>query len=208
MPVWDVDLEDDDQVWSEGAEPLSLDVAKRHLRIEDIEDDDEFVQDQLIPAVRERAEGSTGRRFITRTFDLKLDAFPACGWIEVPRPPLVSVPEISYVDQNGATQVWGASNYRVSAPTGARCAPGRIEPAYGATWPATRDVIDAVTVRFIAGYGTGAQHVPALLRSAMLMDIARLYKFREDLLSGTIVAQMPHSAKAIYWSFRSHPTGR
>lgn len=191
-----------------GSLPVTLEAAKRAIRREDVEDDDEHLQDEIIPAASDRCEGATGRQLLTATWDLKLDEFPACGWIEIPKPPLDEVLSISYVDQDGTTQTWDASNYRVSAPAGPKCGRGRIEPAYGVSWPTARQVIDAVTVRFVAGYGTGHQHVPALLRSAMLMDIATLFLHRENMVAGTIVAEVPHRAGQIYWSFRSHPQTR
>ena len=59
------------------AEPVHLDDAKLHLRVE-VTDDDALIR-TLIVAARNHAEIFTGRALVTQTWDLKLDAFPACG---------------------------------------------------------------------------------------------------------------------------------
>ena len=63
-------------------EPIALDEAKRHLRIEDGVSEDDALVGTLISAVRIWAENFTGRAFITQTWERKLDAF--CGRIVLP----------------------------------------------------------------------------------------------------------------------------
>ena len=55
-------------------EPLSLDQAKAHLRV-DIDDDDDLIS-TLITAAREYCEEFCHRAFITQTWQLLLDHFP------------------------------------------------------------------------------------------------------------------------------------
>lgn len=147
-------------------EPVTLDEAKDHLRL--TTDDENDLIEALIVSAREYAETFTHRAFLTQTWDEKLDAFPDV--LEVPLPPLQitpTAPVITYVDTAGATQTLSASLYTIDAPTGPHARPARIVPAYGLTWPSTRDVPNAVTVRFVAGYGLAAGSVPALIRLAM-----------------------------------------
>jgi uncharacterized phiE125 gp8 family phage protein len=145
-------------------EPVSLAEVRLHLRVDDVAED--ALIDSLRVAAREYVENFTGRKLITQTWDQKQDGF--CGHcIELPFAPLISVTSISYVDNNGDTQVWPSPNYTVDAPTGPFAMPGRIVPAYGVTWPSTRDVINAVTVRFVTGYGSTVHSVPYLLRAAL-----------------------------------------
>jgi 3-deoxy-7-phosphoheptulonate synthase len=73
-----------------------------------------------------------------------------------------SVVSINYVDSDGATQTLAAANYTVFTPTDG---PGVIELAYNESWPSTRAVPNAVTVRFIAGYANAAS-VPAAVKEA------------------------------------------
>ena len=73
-------------------EPITLAEANLHLKV-DTTDDDSLIT-RLIAAARARAEWHTGRAFITQTWTLHLDAWPACGIIELPLPPLQSVTSI------------------------------------------------------------------------------------------------------------------
>jgi uncharacterized phiE125 gp8 family phage protein len=204
-------------VTAAASEPVTLDEAKRQIRRTDVSDDDAYLEDTLIPAVRERAERETFRQLITATWDLKLDRFPwpedlspweqwryPQGVIKVPLPPLQSVTSISYVDGNGATQVWASSEYIVDAPAGPKAARGRITPVYGVSWPTTREQINAVTVRFVCGYGTSHTAVPPRLKMAMLVDLGTLYEHREDVIvgQGFTIDEFPLGSLAIYRQYR------
>ncbi len=57
------------------AEPVSLEEAKRHLRVDGNDEDVDILG--LITAAREQAERHTRRQLLTATWDLKLDRFPA-----------------------------------------------------------------------------------------------------------------------------------
>lgn len=162
---------------------------------------------QKLTAVRERGELATLRAFMPQTWDLLLDGPPACGYIEVPKPPLQTVSYIHYLDAAGVSQTWAASNYVVQAPAGPRARRGRIALSPTGSWPTTNGQMGAITVRFVCGYASAAA-VPALLKSAMLLDLATLYAQRENVITGTIVAELPGGVHDMYWSYRSHPTQR
>ena len=203
-----------------GSEPISLEEARLQLRNPPI-DEDALIQGILIPAALERAEGATNRQLLTATWDLRLEGFP-CGagvagaagaivWpIVVPKPPLVSVTSITYVDTAGDTQTWASTKYQVSAPSGPKAAHGRIAPAYGETYPVTRGQMDAVTVRFVAGYGTASSALPARLRRAMLADISGLYAHREGFIVGTIINELPMDGAiaSVYRAYKAWPVMR
>lgn len=191
------------------AEPLTLLEAKRQVRRTDVTDDDEFLDLTLIPAARERGEQATRRQFITATWDLKLDSKFPCGSDEpivLPVPPLLTVVFVKYVDTNGTLQTWASSNYVVDAPVGPQAARGRIVPAYGVSWPMTRDQLNAVTIRFTCGYGTTDASIPPRLKMAMLLDIGTLYEHREDVVvgQGYAITPFPMGAAQVYRSFKSH----
>ena len=125
----------------------------------------------------------------------------------VPKPPLQSITSITYVDEDGATQTLATSVYSVDAPTGPTCARGRIYPKYEQEWPTTRCEPGAVTVTFVAGYGTTGASVPARLKMGMLYDIGTLYEIREDHIigQGYTVTPVPIGSERIYQQFRSWP---
>jgi uncharacterized phiE125 gp8 family phage protein len=157
------------------AEPVSLDAAKAHLRVEHALEDDGI--SAWLAAARQHAEAVTGRQLPPATWALTLDAFPDAGCaILVPRPPLKSVTSIAYIDTAGATQTWPAAAYDVEIPVGPLALHGRIRPAFGEVYPATRAVSEAVTITFIAGYDS----VPYPLHAALLLGVGELYVRREQ----------------------------
>ena len=169
-------------------EPVSLAEAKEHLRV--IHDDDDAYIELLITAARAYVEEHSARALCTQTITLKLPRFPAR--IELPRPPLASVTSITYVDGDGTTQTLSSSNYRVSTSG----EPGFIDPAYNISWPTTRDIADAVTVVYVAGYGAAAA-VPSLVKQAIKLMVAHLYETREPVNVGNIVTEIPRAMQSL-----------
>lgn len=161
-------------------EPLSVSEAKSHSRV-DITDDDTLVQKQ-IKSARLATEELLSRALITQTHTLKIDRFPYDGQaIYVPRPPLQSVTSISYVDSDGYSQTWDASNYVVDDSS----EPGRIYPAYNVSYPTTRDQRNAVTIVYVAGYGDASTDVPEDLISAISLMVCNFYENRSTTTFGT-----------------------
>ena len=68
---------------------------------------------------------------------------------------------------------------------------GRLVPAYGKTWPATRLQIAAVNITFTAGWPS-ADQVPQLIRSWLLLRIGALYENREAWTIGKAIERNPH----------------
>ena len=143
----------------------------------------------LIRTARVAAEGYTRRALVTQTWDLKLDYFPR--WtINVPKPTLQSVTSITYVDTDGTTQTLAADQYLVDTSS----TPARITPAFGLVWPITRWQNNAVTVRFVAGYGLAAA-VPDGIKTWMLIRIKHLFDNPDAVVIGarSQVAAMPRA---------------
>lgn len=182
-------------VTAPASEPFTPAEAKLHCKV-DVTTDDSLVA-LWIAAARQYAETFTGRALLNQTWDLKLSGFP-CGAIVLPFPPVSSITSVSYIDTAGTTQTWSSALYETSIPTGPQAMPAQIQPVYGGVYPSTRDVFDNVTVRFICGYGASSSTIPALLRAAMLLLIARMYEKRE----ASIVEGDVSSADAILWSYK------
>jgi uncharacterized phiE125 gp8 family phage protein len=156
-------------------EPVSLDEVKAHVLVDHSADD--IYLNSLIVAARMHVENYLQRALVTQTWDLYLDAFP--DEIEIPLPPLVSITHIKYYDTGGTLQTLSESNYTVDTYS----QPGRVVLAYSCSWPATRSIINAVTIRFVAGYGA-ASAVPRHIRQAILLKVADLYENRGDVAAG------------------------
>lgn len=155
-------------------EPLTLDEVKAHLRV-DTSDEHAGIWAAYV-AGREHVEAMTGRRLLTQTWDLVLDSFAndgeyiRGGEIWLPFPPVQSVTSITYVDNAGTSQTWSSSSYSTELPSGPHAGRGRIFLAYNETFPTTRNIAKAVTVRFVCGYT--ASTVPLMLK-ACLLEMAR-----------------------------------
>jgi uncharacterized phiE125 gp8 family phage protein len=185
-------------------DPVSLAEAKAHCRVA-ISDDDGLIAGYLL-AARQIIETELRRSLISQTWDYFVD----CDWpcekvggqwhrrITLPLPPLLSVTSISYVDSSGGTQTLAADQYRVST----KRHEGVIEPAYGVTWPPVRDQVDAITVRFVCGYGPNPSDVPEPIRQAILLLVGHWYENREAVNVGNIVTPLPFAVDALLFPFR------
>jgi uncharacterized phiE125 gp8 family phage protein len=177
-------------------EPVSLAEAKAHLRL-DTDFDDAYVS-ALITAARERIELFLRRALITQTLEYTLDGFPA-GEIDLPRPPLQSVEWIKYVDTAGILQTLPAEDYVVDLSSNEIA---RVALAWNCFWPLTRPSINAVVIRFAAGYGDSVEDVPQAIRHGILIEIANLYENREDIVLGQTFELMAVSERLL-WPYRA-----
>lgn len=162
-------------------EPLTVDeVRDDHLRTSNGSAENAYIE-RLIRATRREGERTTRRAWMPQTWTQAMDWFPAVIYVQ--RPPLIEVESIVYLDGDGVEQTLAASAYRVSAAGDGNRLP-RIAPAYGTCWPVTRCELEAVTVRFRAGYVDGGSPevaaVPEDLTQGQLLMIGELYKQRSE----------------------------
>lgn len=165
------------------AEPISLSEAKLHLRVEHTTDDTLITA--LIVAARQQAELLTRRQMISSTWRYSLDYWPASGIIEPPRPALISVQSLKYLDADGVLQTVDSADYTVDIAS----EPGRIVPVWGEVWPSARLDVNAVRIEYTAGYANAAA-VPQSVKAWMLLAIGTWYAQREAVFTGT-VSELP-----------------
>ena len=187
-------------------EPVTLNEAKVNLRIDTspatAHPDDSLITSH-IKTSRRWCEGFQNRAYITQTWDLYLDAFPNKDSIEIPLPPLQSVTYLKYKDSAGDLQTWDSSNYIVDINS----EPGRIVLAYGKSWPMTYDEIQAVQIRFVAGYGDSAIDVPEEIKTAIYLKVTDLYENRGDgdMCSEQGENSYDRAVKSLLWPDRIIP---
>lgn len=177
-------------------EPITLGEARTHLRV----DSDDTSQDDLITGLvtsaREWCENYCRRSFCDRTLVMRMDCFPCEIWL--PRGPLLAVSSITYLDSAGASQTLATDQYQVDA----FFMPPRIVPPLGVVWPYTQaGAINAVTVTYTAGYGTGGSPedlsvVPSSLKAAMKLLVGHWYENRE-LMGPVTMAEIPMAVKSL-----------
>ena len=176
-----------------GTEPVTVDEAKTHMRV-DIDDDDDLIG-VLVGAAREYAETVLNRRLLTETKTQYFDAF--ANEMELKKPPLQSVTGISYVDTDGDDQDLDEDTYDVDI----NVEPRVIRLAYDQSWPDIRNTPNAVTVTYVAGYGD-ATDVPDSIKQMILMLVAHWYENREASLVGTSITPVPLAVESLMWANR------
>lgn len=161
-------------------EPLTLDETKDHLKLELDDKTEDALVSRLIVAARRRAENFLWRAIMKQTWDYFLDEFPNSeGTILLPLPPLQSVTTVKYIDLDGNQKTLADTLWKADAVS----EPARLVPAFNETWPSTREEINAVEIRFVAGY-TDIGQVPEEVKSGMKMMAASWYENRESLREG------------------------
>lgn len=206
---------------SPAAEPLSISdaVVKQTLRVIDTAEDAYITL--LLQKARETAEKVTRRAFITQSWLMTLDKFPAPGlettsanwygpaWgtgpgpLTVTRPDGQSLTEI-YVPKCPIQSIDSIKYYDQTGTlqtldpsayiTDLVSEPARIMPAPNTAWPATYNMPNAVQVAFTAGYGASGTSVPAEIKHWILMTVATLYENREAvaILNRGQVHELPY----------------
>ena len=151
-------------------EPLTLAEAKLHLRVDGNTED--ALITALITATRQAAEFRCQRTLLQTTWELTQDAFTDALRLQYPR--LMAVESVKYLDTAGVLQTLANTEYLVDADS----EPGYVVPS-GNGWPGTFNQINAVKVRYTAGYGTTADKVPQPIKQWMLLHIGHYYRNRE-----------------------------
>jgi uncharacterized phiE125 gp8 family phage protein len=183
-------------------EPVTLEQCYAQIRGGAANDDGLFPI--RIQAARELCEAYTHRAFFNQTWRLSLHHFPFFDWttgtmpptwkrdiwffpyawpayqIKVPRPSLVSVSSITYLDAKGNQQTHDPSLYYVD-PTSE---PGIVVPKTGLEWPYPDTYLPgSVQLTYVAGsYGDGVEvnNCPARLIQAILLLVADMFENREQ----------------------------
>lgn len=139
---------------------VSLISARNSSRLNGTDHDAEIEIE--VRAITVVAEHYTGRKLITQTHEIALDAFPRNNsGIKLPASPCQSIVSINYWDVDGVQQTLDPTDYLIGAN-------GTIMPASDVTWPETQAQVDAVTVVVVLGYGDDEASVPSGFKSFIL----------------------------------------
>jgi len=178
-------------------EPISIEEAKEHLRLDD--DIDDIPVLTFIKAARLWAEKYTGRAFITRTVQQYLDSTASIldplyegirtgietraysNYIELAASPVISVTSINYYNDSDTQSTWATSNYYVDNVNDL----GRIYLRDGGTFPTDLRAANGLEINYTAGYGTSRSDIPSDIKLAMLQYMTFAYEHRGEQEGGT-----------------------
>lgn len=185
-------------------EPLTIIDVRRHLRIDDDQDDQLTYVAGLIQSARQHFDGMAGilgRALITQRWRLDLDDF--LDVLRMPLPPLQSVEKIEYLDIEGTLKTVDPAVYEVVT---AGTSHGYVLRRPKQQWPADVDTEIAYPVRitFVAGYGPAGTDVPAPIRHAMLLLVANWYENREATVMGSASTPLPFGVSDMINPYRVH----
>jgi len=168
------------------SEPISLDEAKTHCRI-DIDDtshDNNLIE--LITDARAHIEDILWRKLITQTWYGYLSDWPKGDYIELPYGALQSVTAVKYTDVDASQSTWSSAEYIV----GTDYDKGRITLADGYTWPNENLYpSNPIEVEFVCGYGATTD-VPGPIKRAIKIMISEMFENREVSIIGVSFSEM------------------
>ena len=164
-------------------EPVTLDEAKAHLRLDGDGHDQRLAS--LIQAAREQAERYLGRSIGTQTLRVTFDEFDTI--LELPGGPVQSIEKIEYIDARDEYQELPTDSYRVIGSQDRITATNR--------WPRVSNTLGAVMVTYVAGY----DETPEAIKQSILMMVERLFDRHEANYDDTLA----RVASALLWPYRS-----
>lgn len=157
---------------------------------------DTVITRRIIEA-RQYVEQYCGRALITQTWELALDAFDG-DEIELPLASAASITSIKYMDTNNVEQTLSASSYTLNDYT----QPGVIHLNSGYAWPSIYDVVNAVKVRYVSGYGASGSYVPGPINEAIMLIVGHWMHFQPGVESGVTITRIPLAALDLLAPYR------
>jgi uncharacterized phiE125 gp8 family phage protein len=175
------------------SEPLTLAEVKEFLRVD--HSDDDVTLAIFITAARQLCESYTRMALLPTTFEEFFDDFPQYSGdykdeIRLSRSPVSAVTYVKYIDGNETTITANAADYKIDTIS----RPARISPDNG--WFGTYETINAVFVRYVAGFADAAS-VPAPLKHGMMLVIGDMYENRTDS-----VKRLPTASEYLWNPYR------
>lgn len=165
------------------AEPVPLDDAKIHLRVDHATDDG--LISALLASARAHVESVTGQKLAEQVLTIRCDDWSDLALLPVA--PIASIAFIKYADAAGDVQTVPAGDYE---PRLEGLQP-QVVTAPGATWPAKQNG-SLITVEVEAGYA--ADETPPELLAAIKLILGDLYAFRESGQVGSVSTPIQTSA--------------
>lgn len=148
--------------------PVTLAEIKSHLRLNVNDPTHDANLEILLQAATERLEQDIDRQMISATW--RQSQFNWDGEVHLRSRAVTSVNSVSYVDRDGVTQTMLPSEYVFDLGRGS------LFPLAGEMWPEVElDNPNAVVIDFTAGYGSDADCIPRLFKTAIMLGVGKWF---------------------------------
>lgn len=141
--------------------------------------DQDAVFTNTLKTARQWVEEYLCRQLVSATYTLKLDSFPVWELV-LPKLPIQSITSITYLDSDGASQTLSTDVYQLTTR-------GTLTTKYNQQWPTIRCTPEAVTVVYVAGYGSSATDVPQPIRDAIALFAKGVWQSPTGSCAGAIM---------------------
>lgn len=183
--------------------PVSIDLVKRHLRIDGTDDD--LLLTMYIQAATSRLEGVggviDGHAFITQTWQEIFPQFPTSSDVfGLALRPVQSIVSISLYDELNNVVALDTGNYALLTDEQGAYVSLQVNGA----WPTVFSREDAITITYVAGYGNHPDDVPAYMRQAILFLVGHLYENREPTAGAAMTGLSFELPLAVNWLLEAH----
>jgi uncharacterized phiE125 gp8 family phage protein len=176
-----------ERVTAPAVTPVTLAEAKLHLRVDD---DDTALDDEITRAIEaatghlDGRTGILGRALVTQKWRQFSSFWPASRVFDLALAPVASIEQVALRLADGTEIVLDPSGYRLLSGNTAQ--PKLLLPVATAL-PALAQDPDAIAIDYVAGYGDAAA-VPSELKSAILLMVGDLYRYRGTATLGQAMA--------------------
>lgn len=178
-------------------EPITLTEAKAYMKV-DYTNDDTLIEDVLIPSARQMVEKMLNKALITQTLKAYYTTFGKV--VDLPYSPVQSVSSVKRIQQNTTTTLTVDSDYYVQGLDQKFLlisSPYDLPPGHS---PTDSYKGAELLVEYVAGYGTAASDVPAIIKEAIRKIVAFNYENRNEDEAGL---EIPSSAKNLLNKYRT-----
>ena len=184
---------------------VTLDEAKAHLRIVNTHTDDDTYITELIKIAQALVETECSLSLTSQEFKAIGDHWPDDDVIDLGINTSTVDPLVKYYNAaNVLTTLVKDTDYYVSNGIGIS-ASMRLYPID--SWPTLYDKPDAIEITFLEGIrSTKISYNPAVYllgKQCMYLIIGRFFEMRQDVVTGTMVSEMPLAAKHIMNQIRN-----
>lgn len=184
------------------ADPISLAVAKQHLRIDSASADEDVELLSIISAATQYAENITKRNLRGSELTKLYTSFPysldreKLG-LNMIKGPVASVTSLKYYDSSNVQVTVDQADYRIVV----RNDTSMLYPAMGSNWPSDCNN-EPGNIELI--YTISSTNIPSPITTAILLIVGSLYENREDgvLEQGIVSVRAPIAAKDLLSAYR------